>query len=93
MKTILVIFSLVSAAAVVPIEAKNKTTTKVGCVEARHQQYELSTISKKGKPRHYVLVGHERFADDVGQRVKVTGHAGKKTINVDSIESLSARCR
>ena len=78
-----------------PTDAKQaKTRTFSGCVEASHNQYELSTVTaKKGKSRHYTLTGSQNFAGEVGHRVTVTGLVDKTTIKVTKIETVAASCR
>ena len=52
--------------AVAPAEAKpgNKIKTVVGCVESSQHHYQLSTTTKKGKPKVYDL-GDRDFHDQV----------------------------
>jgi hypothetical protein len=95
MTTIVTVLGLAMALTVMPVEAKKaKTRTLTGCVEASHNQYDLSTVTaKKGKPRHYTLAGSQNFAGEVGHRVKVTGLFDKSTVKVAKIETMATSCR
>jgi hypothetical protein len=92
MKSLMIAVGLMLAVAAVPAEAKQKNKAVTGCVEHRNANYELSAVSKKGKAKHYALVGDHDFAADVGHRVKVNGVVGKSTINVGSVSTIASQC-
>ncbi|HEV3139350.1 MAG TPA: hypothetical protein VGY57_02475 [Vicinamibacterales bacterium] len=92
MKTSAIAIGVALLIAAAPAEAKNKNKAVIGCVEHHDANYELSTQSKKGKAKHYTLVGDHNFANDVGHRVQVNGVVGKGTINVGSVKTVAPRC-
>jgi hypothetical protein len=94
MTTIVTVLGLAMALSVMPVDAKTpKSRTLTGCVDASHNQYELSTVTaKKGKPRHYTLNGSQNFAGEVGHRVKVTGLVENGTVKVATIETIATSC-
>ncbi len=92
MKSMMIAVGLALVFAVAPAEAKHKNKAVTGCVEHRSADYELSTVTKKGKAKHYALVGDHDFARDVGHSVKVNGVVGKNTINVGSVITIAPRC-
>ena len=92
MKFAVLTIGLALMTAVMPLEAKKANKAVTGCVEHRDASYELTTTTKKGKAKHYTLVGDHDFAGDVGHRVKVNGVVGKTTINVGSVSTVAQRC-
>ena len=92
MKTMMIAAALTLVVVAVPAEAKQKNKAVTGCVEHRDANYELSAVTKKGKAKHYALVGDHDFARDVGHRVKVNGVVGKSAINVGSVSTIAPKC-
>lgn len=92
MKATILVLGLAFVTAANPAAAKTKNKAVVGCVEHHNASYELSATTKKGKAKHYTLVGDHDFAKDVGHRVKVQGVVGKKTINAGSVSMIAPNC-
>jgi hypothetical protein len=79
---------------VAPADAKKaKEKTLTGCVRSTPNGYELVTLSKKGKAKHYGLAGAQNFAGLVGHEVRVQGRSMKTTMNVSSVKDVAASCR
>lgn len=76
-----------------PAAAKAKDKTVTGCVEQKGSNYELSTVTKKGKAKHYELAGNHNFAADVGHRVRVHGVVAKQTLNAGSVNTVAGSCK
>jgi hypothetical protein len=81
--------------AVAPAEAKhgNKIKTVVGCIEGTQHHYQLSTTTKKGKPKVYDLVGNRDFQAEVGHKVEARGAASRESFKVTAMKSLGSSCR
>ena len=92
MKSTMIALALILMTAAVPAAAKTKNKAVTGCVEHKASSYELSTMTKKGKAKHYTLVGDHDFASDVGHRVRVNGVVGKATINAGSVSTVAKSC-
>jgi hypothetical protein len=92
MKTTMIALALALVTAAVPAAAKTKNKAVTGCVEHKGSSYQLSEVTKKGKTKHYTLVGDHDFAGDVGHRVRVNGVVGKATINAGSVSTVAKSC-
>ena len=95
MKNISIAAGLALLLAVAPAEAKhgNKIKTVVGCIEGTQHHYQLSTTTKKGKPKVYDLAGSRDFQSEVGHRVEARGAVSGENFRVTTMKSLGSNCR
>jgi hypothetical protein len=95
MKTMSIAAGLVLVLAVAPAEAKhqNKIKTVVGCIKGSQNHYQLSTTTKKGKPKVYGLVGNRDFHNEVGHKVEARGAVSQESFKVTTLKSLGSSCR
>jgi hypothetical protein len=95
MKNISIAAGLALMLAAAPAEAKhgNKVKTVVGCIEGTPQHYQLSTTTKKGKPKVYALAGKRDFQQEVGHRVEARGAVSGESFTVTTMKSLGSNCR
>jgi hypothetical protein len=93
MKTITITLAVTALLAATSGEAKTKNKAIDGCVQQREGRYELTAVSKKGKPKHYALAVDHDFSKDVGHRVRVNGVVGSKTLNAGSVHTIASSCK
>jgi len=94
MKNISIAAGLALMLAVAPAEAKHGTKVKtvVGCIEGTQHHYQLSTTTKKGKPRIYDL-GDRDFHEQVDHKVEARGTVSGENFKVTAMKSLGSNCR